>query len=99
MSMYIQIIAMALFQGIAEFLPISSSGHLELLGALFNIREDERLTLSVILHAGTLFSMLVFYFKDIIAIFLKKLLPSNFFFALLIKVCYINQMIVFFSKK
>ncbi len=70
--MYIQIIAMALFQGIAEFLPISSSGHLELLGALFNIREDERLTLSVILHAGTLFSMLVFYFKDIIAIFLKK---------------------------
>lgn len=72
MSEYLHIIFMALFQGIAEFLPISSSGHLELIGALFGIAEDERFTLSIVLHAGTLFAMLAFYFKDIIALFIRR---------------------------
>ncbi len=69
---YLHIILMAVFQGIAEFLPISSSGHLEVLGAVFGIAPEERLTVSIVLHAGTLVSMLVFYFRNIIGIFLKK---------------------------
>ena len=72
MSEYIQIIFMAVFQGVAEFLPISSSGHLELLGMLFGIAEDERFSLSILLHSGTLLAMLCFYFKDITGIFLKR---------------------------
>ena len=63
---------MAVFQGIAEFLPISSSGHLELLGSIFGIADDERFTLSIVLHAGTLFAMLLFYFREIIMIFVKR---------------------------
>ena len=72
MCEYLNIIFMALFQGIAEFLPISSSGHLELLGALSGIAEDERFTLSIVLHAGTLFAMLIFYFKDILTLFIRR---------------------------
>ena len=72
MTEYLHITLMALFQGVAEFLPISSSGHLEVLGTVFGIQESERFTLSIVLHAGTLFAMLIFYFRDILGIFLKK---------------------------
>ena len=41
MTEYLKIIFMALFQGIAEFLPISSSGHLEVLGAIFGVAESD----------------------------------------------------------
>ncbi len=44
---------LGLLQGISEFLPISSSGHLALAGILFGVK-DAGLTLSVLLHAGTL---------------------------------------------
>lgn len=72
MSEYLQIVLLAIFQGVAEFLPISSSGHLELLGTVTGVAEEERFTLSIVLHAGTLFSMLIFYFREILAVFLKK---------------------------
>lgn len=44
---------LGLLQGISEFLPISSSGHLALAGILFGL-EDAGLTLNVLLHVGTL---------------------------------------------
>lgn len=69
---YVKIILMAIFQGAAEFLPISSSGHLEVLGTAFNIAEKDRFSLSIVLHCGTLFSMLCFYFKDVTGLFLQK---------------------------
>ena len=49
---------MAVVQGIAEFLPISSSGHLLVLGRLFDL--PDVFTLSILLHAGTLLSVIVF---------------------------------------
>lgn len=49
---------LGLLQGISEFLPISSSGHLALAGILFGI-DDAGLTLSVLLHAGTLLATVV----------------------------------------
>jgi undecaprenyl-diphosphatase len=55
---------MGVFQGIAEFLPISSSGHLALLQHLFNIREGN-LFFTEMLHFGTLISIIIVYFKDI----------------------------------
>lgn len=61
----LQIILLAIVQGIAEFLPISSSGHLVILGALMgNLTESP--TLEVILHAGTLGSILVVFWRRIL---------------------------------
>ncbi len=51
-------------QGTAEFLPISSSGHLVLLESLFQRKTE--LLLIVLLHVGTLFSVTVFFWKDIV---------------------------------
>ncbi|TWU48446.1 undecaprenyl-diphosphate phosphatase [Rubripirellula reticaptiva] len=61
----IEIFILAVVQGIAEFLPISSSGHLVVLGALMG-ELSESPTLEVILHAGTLGSILVVYWRRIL---------------------------------
>lgn len=60
----VQVLILAIVQGVAEFLPISSSGHLLVLGKFFEL--PEVLTLSIILHGGTLLSVLFFFAKEII---------------------------------
>ena len=61
----LNIIILAIVQGIAEFLPISSSGHLVILGAWMG-EVDESATLEIILHAGTLGSILVVFWRRIL---------------------------------
>ncbi|TWT76382.1 Undecaprenyl-diphosphatase [Planctomycetes bacterium CA13] len=61
----LQIIILAIVQGIAEFLPISSSGHLVVLGAMMG-ELSESATMEIILHAGTLGSILVIYWRRIL---------------------------------
>ena len=60
-------IILGLVQGLTEFLPVSSSGHLVLFETLFGLNgpESEGLFFDVLLHVGTLVSILVFYRKDI----------------------------------
>ena len=62
---YIEAIILGLVQGLAEFLPISSSGHLALLQQAFGIHEDKVLLFAVLLHVGTLISVFIVYWKDI----------------------------------
>src|SRR5690606_26627735 len=62
---YSTAIVLGIIQGIAEFLPISSSGHLVIAGELFGIPKGN-LSLDVALHVGTLASILVVYRRDII---------------------------------
>lgn len=62
---YIEAIILGLVQGLAEFLPISSSGHLALLQQFFGIEEDNVLLFAVLLHVGTLISVFIVYWKDI----------------------------------
>ena len=62
---YIQAIILGLIQGLAEFLPISSSGHLALLQYFFGIESDQVLAFTVMLHVGTLLSVFIIYWKDI----------------------------------
>lgn len=65
-----QIIALAAVQGVAEFLPVSSSGHLVIAAAFLSPTGDtEGLdvpALNIVLHGGTLLSILVFYFQRIV---------------------------------
>ena len=60
-----QSIILGLVQGLAEFLPISSSGHLAALQNLFGVDSDNVLMFTVMLHFGTLISIFVAYRKDI----------------------------------
>lgn len=62
---YFEAVILGLVQGMAEFLPISSSGHLALLQQWFGIREDNVLLFTVLLHVGTLISVFFIYRKDI----------------------------------
>ena len=62
---YIEAVILGLVQGLAEFLPISSSGHLALLQQFFGIKEDNVLLFAVLLHVGTLISVFIIYWKDI----------------------------------
>ncbi len=55
----IWIIILGVVQGLAEFLPVSSSGHLVILGALSGIKEEDELAFFIVLHAGTLLATVV----------------------------------------
>lgn len=63
----LQLLVLAVVQGIGEFLPISSSGHLLLVGALwdragYHVLRDT-LTVEILLHGGTLLAILVVYWR------------------------------------
>ena len=62
----VQIIVLALIQGITEFLPISSSGHLILVPALTGW-PDQGLVTDMVTNLGTLFAVIVYFFHDVVA--------------------------------
>ncbi|MCD8365111.1 MAG: undecaprenyl-diphosphate phosphatase [Clostridiales bacterium] len=62
----LQSILMGLIQGLTEFLPVSSSGHLALFKILFHMDTDTGLLFDVLLHVGTLAAVCLIYYKDII---------------------------------
>jgi undecaprenyl-diphosphatase len=62
---FFEAIILGLVQGLAEFLPISSSGHLAVLQYIFGIKGDDVLLFAVLLHFGTLLSIFAVYFRDI----------------------------------
>jgi undecaprenyl-diphosphatase len=68
-------IIIAVIQGLTEWLPISSSGHLVLFEKLLNYPGD--LTFEVALHFGTLMAVFVYFGKDIVDI-LKEIMKGNF---------------------
>jgi undecaprenyl-diphosphatase len=59
-----QIIVLAVVQGITEFLPISSSGHLILIPALTGWK-DQGLITDVMVHLGTLLAILIYFWRDV----------------------------------
>ncbi len=65
---YLQAIILGIVQGLGEFLPISSSGHLAILEHFFGIKGESVLLFAVMLHLGTLASVFVIYWHDIVAL-------------------------------
>lgn len=72
----LEIILLAIVQGVGEFLPISSSGHIVVLATLFEqlgqAFHGEKLTLNIVLHLGTLLAILVFYRQRIITLLTRE---------------------------
>lgn len=66
---WIQALLLGLVQGLTEYLPVSSSGHLAIGSALFGIEGEENLAFTVIVHVATVFSTLVILWKEISWIF------------------------------
>lgn len=62
---YFMAILLGLVQGVAEFLPISSSGHLTLLQNFFSVEEVDNL-FDILLHFATLIAVCIVYRKDIV---------------------------------
>lgn len=60
---------LGLIQGLTEYLPVSSSGHLAIGSALFGIEAEENLTFTVAVHVATVLSTLVILWKEIDWIF------------------------------
>ena len=70
---FLHIFILSAIQGITEFLPISSSGHLQILPVLTNL-EKQPLIIDISVHLGTLGGVIIFFYKDIII--LIKSFPS-----------------------
>ncbi|MBO4214596.1 MAG: undecaprenyl-diphosphate phosphatase, partial [Lachnospiraceae bacterium] len=64
-------IFMGLIQGLTEFLPVSSSGHLAIFKNLFNVNTDTGLLFDVLLHVATLIAVCVVYYKDVIGMIVE----------------------------
>ena len=64
---YTSALLLGLLQGITEFLPVSSSGHLSVIQNIFhlNTAEEGHMLFDVLLHLGTLVSVCVVYWSDI----------------------------------
>lgn len=58
-------ILIGIVQGLTEFLPVSSSGHIELSKALFGITVENSLLFSITLHLGTMLSTVIVFRKDL----------------------------------
>ncbi len=72
---WLEALILGFVQGLTEFLPVSSSGHLEIGKVILQIEARDNLTFSIVVHGATVLSILVVFFND-----LKKLLTESLTF-------------------
>ncbi len=62
---WFEALILGIVQGLTEFLPVSSSGHLELGKALLNVEAMDDITFTVVVHGATVLSTLVVFFREV----------------------------------
>ena len=62
---WLEALVLGILQGLTEYLPVSSSGHLSIGSALFGINGEENLTFTIVVHIATVLSTLVILWKEI----------------------------------
>lgn len=67
----LEAIFMGIIQGLTEFLPVSSSGHLALFKILFGVETKTGILFDVLLHFGTLLAICAVFYKDIAKLFIE----------------------------
>src|SRR3712207_6117397 len=66
---WLEALILGLIQGLTEYLPVSSSGHLAIGSAFFGVNAEENLSFTIIVHVATVCSTLVILWKEIDWIF------------------------------
>ncbi|MFA6436015.1 MAG: undecaprenyl-diphosphate phosphatase [Candidatus Gracilibacteria bacterium] len=69
---FLQALLLGILQGITEFLPISSDGHLVLMESIFKLPLADLKGFDVALHFGTLFAIVAYFWRDILSLFRQK---------------------------
>lgn len=85
----IEAIIMGIVQGVAEFLPVSSSGHLAIFKHILKIKTDTGMLFDIMLHFGTLVAIFIAFWKDI-----KELIIGGF--SILGR--FFSNVLIFFKK-
>jgi undecaprenyl-diphosphatase len=82
---WLQALLMGIFQGLTEYLPVSSSGHLALAGELLGVEDpDAIMPFTIVVHVATVLSTLVILWKEIVWLFIgackhgKDFIPSRY---------------------
>jgi len=66
---WFEALLLGLIQGLTEFLPVSSSGHLELGKVLLGVNAEKSLIFTVVVHGATVLSTIIIFYKDISELF------------------------------
>jgi len=87
---YLKTLVLGIVQGLCEFLPVSSSGHLSVFQQLFGM-EEAGLLLDTMLHIGTLMAVFVVLWPDIWSMLKKPFSKASYF---LVKFCACRDVII-----
>ena len=101
---WFEALVLGLIQGLTEYLPVSSSGHLAIGSALFGVNGEDNLTFTIMVHVATVLSTLVILWKEIDWIFkgvfkFKMNAETKYFFNILISMIPVGIVGVFFKKQ
>ncbi len=100
---WLKALILGIIQGLTEFLPISSSGHLEIGKVLLGVNTEQSLLFTVIVHGATVFSTIVVFRKELVKIFggLFKLnlnSETHYSFKLIVSMIPVGIVGVFFKQ-
>ncbi|MCP4552815.1 MAG: undecaprenyl-diphosphate phosphatase [Bacteroidetes bacterium] len=73
---WLEALILGIIQGLTEFLPVSSSGHLELGKAIMGVNAERSMIFTVVVHGATVLSTIAIFYKDLLLL-LKGLLKAK----------------------